>query len=505
MTSVVIAHAPEDALPARALAQKLAQMGLQPVVELPVGERLRSAMQGASAAVALWSPRSISEPSFVLDVVRVPKVIHARMQNAPIPHEFSTERSIDLTGWRGEDNFPAWRELATVIAQTVGAAAPPAPPPPPPAPAPQAAGGFFQPGAPPQQAPQRAQPQEPVREPPAAPTFRETPAATQPEPEAVREPPAHLRPVPDSAPNPDHDPFPQSAPGAFPQTAPHGEGGPAVLAAPDFESDDRDFTPPSEPKSGGKAGLFIGVAIAAAALIGGGYWYMTSNGADPALATAWENIDINDPAALRNFIAASTGSLREQAQDALAALEENQFDAARDADSIEAYEAFLADFPNSDHSLQARGRIAELRQSRPQTEDAEDGAVDEVALTEDAPAEEETLTHEETPFGGESPEAPEEPDSAFGSPTFGARPFGSEPGDATAPSPGASPAPVAPTPVPLGTRPQPSQGGQSNAPSTSGPTALSPPPASSSPSTGPQSLSPPPSSGPASGEEPAPE
>jgi hypothetical protein len=77
MASVVIAHAPEDTLPARALAQKLAYMGLQPTIELAPGEGLRNAMRDASAAVVLWSPNSVGVADLILDIARTPRCLGA--------------------------------------------------------------------------------------------------------------------------------------------------------------------------------------------------------------------------------------------------------------------------------------------------------------------------------------------------------------------------------------------------------------------------------------------
>src|SRR5262249_32021855 len=90
------------------------------------------------------------------------------MQNAANPDEFAHEPSIDLTGWRGEDEFGPWRELARVVTGKAGVA-------PPPPPAPRAASGFFQPGA---LSPQTARPPGPPATAPRLATVRgPTPAA----------------------------------------------------------------------------------------------------------------------------------------------------------------------------------------------------------------------------------------------------------------------------------------------------------------------------------------
>jgi hypothetical protein len=176
MATVAIIHAAEDTLPARALAEKLRAAKLSVQLELPPGEELREAVKGASAVVALWSPRSV-EQSAVIDEVaaaRAKGVIHARMQNAANPAQFRNDKSIDLTGWRGEDEFPAWRELAKAVTAKAGVA--PLPPP-----APRPPSGFFQPGgvnAPPGAAPQTG-PRTSGRAPPPPP----------PRPQATRSPP----------------------------------------------------------------------------------------------------------------------------------------------------------------------------------------------------------------------------------------------------------------------------------------------------------------------------
>jgi hypothetical protein len=142
MASVAIIHAAEDALPARALAEKLRQAKLTVTLE-KTGEDLRNAVKDAKVTVALWSPRSTGQPALVEDASFAKgksKVIHALMQNAAAPDAFRGEKAIvNLTGWRGEDDFPAWRELAKLVTDRAGVSAIPPPAPKPPS-------GFFQPG-----------------------------------------------------------------------------------------------------------------------------------------------------------------------------------------------------------------------------------------------------------------------------------------------------------------------------------------------------------------------
>ncbi|MFN3464344.1 MAG: hypothetical protein ACK4X1_09720 [Terricaulis sp.] len=106
------------------------------------------------------------------------------------------------------------------------------------------------------------------------------------------------------------------------------------------------------------------VFIVVAGLGGGGYWYFTQNSAATTSA-AWDAVERNDADALREFLAGDPGEYRQAAQQALADLEERTFASASDTDTIEAFEAFLNDFPDSRHATRARGRIAELRTLQP--------------------------------------------------------------------------------------------------------------------------------------------
>jgi hypothetical protein len=308
MASVVIIHAPEDAMPARALADKVRRTGVSVILEQPSGQDVRNAVSTAAAAIALWSPRSAANEAIIDDVAfarAACAVMHATMQNASAPEMFSGEPTANLTGWRGEDEFAGWRALGSWVTQAAGA--PPLPPP-----QHQQAPGFFQPGRP-----------EPARTATAAPPrARTTPLAID-------------------------------------------AGGP-----PRTEEDHRPppiDRAPLEPESGNRSVMTIAIAaIAVAALGGGGIWFATQSGAASSAAT-WEQVDHDNADALRAFIAGRPGSWRDEAESALAALEERHYRAARDADTIEAYQAFLEEFPGSArYNLSARGRIAELR-SAPST------------------------------------------------------------------------------------------------------------------------------------------
>ena len=309
MATVVIIHAAEDTLPARALAEKLRLAKLTVTLELPPGEPLREAVRGANAVVALWSPRSVEQSAIVDEVVaaRSKGVIHARMQNAANPAQFRNDKSIDLTGWRGEEEFPAWRDLAKAVTSKAGVANLPPPAPRPPS-------GFFQPGM--------ANPQ----------------AAAQ----AQRNAQQQQRSAPRSPPPPPRQPQQQ-------RSEP-----PRRAAAPAASRD--------EPRKGSPMVMIAIITFLVVAVVGGGgYFYLNNMQAAKASSTAWENVDKTDASEIRAFIAGNPGAHRQEATQALSTLEEQTFEAAKDADSIEAFQGFLTDFPDSSHALEARGRIAELR------------------------------------------------------------------------------------------------------------------------------------------------
>lgn len=318
MATVVVIHAADDTLPARALAEKLRQAQLSVIIEKQPGEELRNAVKSAAVTIALWSPRSTTQPALIEEVAAArgkTNIIHAGMQSAPAPEQFRGEPIVNLTGWRGEDDFPAWRELAQLVTSKAGVA--PLPPP-----APRPPSGFFQPGRPGEAGAPPAPQQRPSQQQRTQPAPQQRTAATSP------------RPQPQAAPRPAPEPRATSA------------------------HDD-------EPKKGGN-GLVIGIiAVVALAVIGGGaFYFMTQQGGQSA--AAWEQVDRGDPDALRAFIETANGEARTEAQAALRELENNAYQEARAANTIEALQSFLADFPDSEHSIAARGRIAEL-QSLPPT------------------------------------------------------------------------------------------------------------------------------------------
>ena len=422
MASVLIIHAPQDALPARALSEKLRQIGLAPVIEQQAGDAQRAAARDADAVMALWSPRSVTEEPLVQDAVfahELGPVIHARMQNAPNPTPFAHEGSIDLTGWRGEDDFPGWRELAKAITRRVGL-------PEPAAPAPRAAASpFFQPGAPPRQ-PAPAQPAQPAAAQPAPPP-RPRP---QPKPrmsiaeEILSAPLAPIRKLEE----------PPRAADAAPLAGEDGPPSEYVRA-------------PIEPRGeggGGKLALIGAVTFIAVAALGlGGYlaWNQLSGG--QSANAAWAQVDAGEPRDLQDYLNQHPGSSHDrEAREALAELDAAAYRQAREADTVEAFEAYLADFPEGENALAARGRIAELHSI-------------------------ETVT---TPDEEEIPIDPE-----TGLPI--------EPADESADLDLAPPT-ITEEPTP---EPEP-------APSSGGPVPLAPPPAADEPA--PQSLAPPPPMGP---------
>lgn len=320
MPTVVIIHAGEDTLPARALAEKLRGAKLTPVLEQTSSEDLRAAVKAAPVTLALWSPRSIDAIA-IGDEVNFArgksKVIHVTMQNTTLPEAYRGDKSVNLTGWRGEDDFAAWRELAALVTQHAGVKPLPPPTPKPPS-------GFFQPGM-----------------------VRET-AGAAPAPAArAAQPQPRPQPVPRAEPQ-------RAAPAPRPQPAPR-------APEPSYER---------EPSGGGGRGMMIGIiAFLVVALAGGGGYYFWSQSQNQATTTAWDAVAQNDPDALRAFLAGDPGDFRDEAQTALRQLEERSYEAASDSDTIDAFENFLNDFPDSEHAIAARGRIAELQTMTPATDE----------------------------------------------------------------------------------------------------------------------------------------
>jgi hypothetical protein len=405
MATVVLIHAPEDATPARALGDKLRQARLNVVLGLPAGPELRQALTGAPVTLALWSPNALRDPAIVDDVTyarAASKVVHATMQNAPVPELFAGEPAVNLTGWRGQDDFGPWRQLAAIVAREAGVD-------PLPEPRPRASSGFFQPGR--VAADANAEPRSASVHP--------FPAAPPPRPAAP--PPRAAEP---------------------PQTLPTREDVFAYADSADWRSAaanhpvrDRDPPLPLDSSDGGGRAAFIAVlVIALGAIGGGGIWFLTQQSSATS-AVAWATVDQSDPASLRAFMDNHQGALHDQAEQTYEALEQTRYQQARGADTIEALQAFITDFPDSPRfGLSARGRIAELRTAPPTT--------DEVAPTSEemAPVDPDLLPPGATTEGGETP--PFSPPSFSGPVPLGAAPAEPEPDPAPAPS-------TAPEPVDL--------------------------------------------------------
>lgn len=385
MPSVVIIHAAEDALPARALGEKLRQIKLTPMIEAAPGAARQTAIGDAALAIVLWSPRSLNDEGVNDDAgfaSSIGKLVHAGMQSVHPPPEFKGEPRVDLTGWRGEEDFHPWLQLAALLAEKAGVAPPPPPTPRPPS-------GFFQPGRvasaappraaepPPQQQAPHAEP-APVRAPPPPRSEAYRPLETERPPEQIRE------------------------------------------------------------KSGPNMALIGILTFVFVALAGGaGYYFWNQSQGGPG---EWAAVDQEDPAALRAFIAQAQGTARSEAQSALRALETQRYEQARSADSIEALEAFVADFPSGANTLAARGRIAELR-AQPETPD-------ENALPEEIIGPAEPVDPDLLPPGAFSGPEPvlEEPPSSSGPVPLQPAP---QPAPEPEPEPGPGPTPLTPGGDPL--------------------------------------------------------
>ncbi|MFZ2030860.1 MAG: hypothetical protein WAU68_11165 [Vitreimonas sp.] len=317
MATVVIIHAADDTLPARALAEKLRLAKLTVVLEKQ-GDDLRDAVRSAQAGVALWSPRSAADAGMVDDVSFArgkTKLVHALMQNTPLPDAFRGDKAANLTGWRGEDDFAGWRDLAKLVTERAGVA--PLPPP-----APRVDSGFFAPG--------RVDSENVAG---AAQSAQAAPRRAAPPPQRQA-----------------------------PQSAPRAAAPPPRAPAPRPAPIQRDYAPEPEREKKGGGMMMIVIAVAVLAIGGGGgYFWWSQQQSAHAASTAFESIDRNDPAALRAFIAAQSGPAKAQAETALSELEERSFEAASDTDTVEALQGFVRDFPDSQHGLAARGRIAELQ------------------------------------------------------------------------------------------------------------------------------------------------
>jgi hypothetical protein len=302
MASVVIIHAAEDTLPARALAEKLRQAQLQVILEKQPGEDAHR-REGADDRVCRRVRPQIASRRRV-------KFARGKQPFRTDEQRLSAKRSQrqggEPTGWRGEQ-VAAWRELAKLV--TIAAS----------------------------RRCRRLCRNRPQGFPPGRVAGR-WPTAAASSPATTRTAaaaPATQRPRRRRA--------------LPPATA---------------TLDSRSWRRRAEE---GRRHITAAVVIVHRALGGGGYWFMTQSNAS-ATSSAWDSVSRDDADALRAFIDGDPGEYRGEAETALANLEERRFEAAGNAGTIEAYEAFLNDFPNSEHATRANGRIAELRLQQPATE-----------------------------------------------------------------------------------------------------------------------------------------
>ena len=211
---------------------------------------------------------------------------------------------MDLTGWRGEDDFGAWLKLAGLVTDIAGVA---------PLPPPQArpASGFFQPG-------------RSVGEPPQAPPPRAAPPVREPPP---REPSLHEASLREPAPPPRAEPPPQ-----------------------------RGTIEPREPEKTGPNMMLIGIVtfLVVALAGGGGYYFWSQSQGGAGAAAAWAELDQDDPAALRAFLEDNPGALRAQAREALQELERTRYASARGGYDRGAQRSRPI-FPTASNLLAARG------------------------------------------------------------------------------------------------------------------------------------------------------
>ncbi len=108
--------------------------------------------------------------------------------------------------------------------------------------------------------------------------------------------------------------------------------------------------------------IAIAAVVAVGAIGAGGYWFLNRDAATSAETVTFDDVDLGSAEALRAFISSTRSNAeRAQAEEALVTLEQQSLDAARDANTIEAFEAFLRDFPESEEAIFVQGQIQELR------------------------------------------------------------------------------------------------------------------------------------------------
>lgn len=381
MAGVVIIHAQEDSAPAHALATKLRALGHETATDL-TPRLMRGAMGSAEVAVALWSPRSAASADLIAEARHARaagKLIHARMHNTPTPDAFRGDPSIDLTGWRGDDAFAGWLNLKAAIegvllaAQENEAAArqadeaaafdafgdyEPAPAPPPPAPryTPPPAARYMDPReAAPPPAPAYVEPDIEADDPAREEAQRDWAAlerAAQIDETERRAP--HERTYADDL-----------GENGAPRYSAYGEGRSGYETRP-RRYDEYDQGRSAERARGGSPMrlAIIGVTtfLVVAGVGIGGYSMIQTGRTTAAAEDAWAALDKTDPLALRAFIDGTPGKYRQPAEAALEGLEIDHLGRARETDTIQAYQSFLASFPETRHSAEISGRMAMLRQ-----------------------------------------------------------------------------------------------------------------------------------------------
>lgn len=180
----------------------------------------------------------------------------------------------------------------------------------------------------------------------------------------LRTPPPAPPPAPAPAPQAQAAPPPQAAAPTPPPPPPRPAPQPARPAAAPQERSFEPIDPADDRKGLPKAVIFGGIAILILALAGGGYVFWQNYQAEQAqqdAAARWAQVSRDDPDAIRAFLSGDPGELRAEVEAALAELEQRTYARAQETDTIEAFEAFLADFPESENAIVARGRVAELR------------------------------------------------------------------------------------------------------------------------------------------------
>lgn len=347
MTDVLIVCASEDTAAAQFLCDRLAGAGY--VAGVALGDATVAPERTAALAV-LWSPRSAART----DLLRLGQVALAEgrlislgMENMRPETALGQEPWIDLTGWTGREDFPAWRTLVAEVSRRVGQFAVPGPPPV--APPPPAMPAAPPPAPLPAPSMSTAPPLAPVLPTDMPPAIPAAPVITAPPLTPPPVPPAALSDLPAGAPAATYTPPPASPP---PYTPPPPSYGPAAAPAGGLLA----RVPASAILVGALA--FVMLLIAGVA---GFYWVRDQNAARDMRA-GFERLDREDPAALRAFIEENPRSRQvADARAALETLERRRFEEASASNDQAKLRAFLSAFPNSTRRQEAMNRISEIQ------------------------------------------------------------------------------------------------------------------------------------------------